>query len=105
MIPETAVSSVIAAVAALTWGALLIRTVTTYASRHFHHKVFLVMPLVGFLASVGMLSSSVAMLAVLLGYRIPTDAFAVVAGLGRGALLMGGIIAWSYYRLPERDAA
>lgn len=81
------------------WSVLMVRMVLTVASRREQRPFILAMPVVGLTASLGTLASAVAFWSAM----EPTVDFngeilSLVASMGRGGLLMGGVIALAYYR-------
>lgn len=94
---------IVSGAAVLVWGALMGRVVT--GSRE-PRVAFLAMPAVGLVASIGTFASA-------LGYgmssglipdgALPSDWLTFVASMGRGALLMGGLMVLLSYHPPKGD--
>lgn len=96
---------IVSGLGALTWFAFMVRVVYALARRQERRAQILVMPIVGVLAAVGLFAGA-ASLASIVGYWqivISSNDLTVIANMGRGGLLMGGIIAAVYYR-PESKA-
>lgn len=101
--PYTAI--IISALASLIWIALLVRTVRSRYRDQERRVISLVMPIVGLMASLGTLSSAFAYLvAVSPDIEIGPEGLTLVASMGRGALLMGGIMAFALYGPGERHS-
>lgn len=104
-IDPTAVYGAIAvsALSVCIWAGLGLRIIFKMRS-HAEHRLFIMaMPAVGLVASLGTLASAI-------GFGISSGTFefplsqqslTLVASMGRGALLMGGVIALAYYRPPK----
>ena len=97
-----AISISVASIA--TWCVLLFRILRSLARRHEDRVFVMAMPIVGLLASVGTLASAIGfgVASGALDLAIPTEALTLIASMGRGGLLMGGVIALAFYR-PEKD--
>lgn len=89
------------------WLAALVRILVDVHAGKEQRRHVLVMPLVGILAAVGTSASAI-------GFGIQTGeihlafnsvALSVVASMGRGALLMGGLLVLIYYREPGTTKA
>jgi len=93
----------ISALSCLIWIALLIRTLRSRHQDTERRMVSLIMPFVGLVASVGTLSSAIAYAAALSPeINLGPEALTLVASMGRGALLMGGLMAFALYAPGER---
>lgn len=95
----------ISGVASILWLILLERVVALLGAHVERRPFILAMPIVGLLASVGSLASAVGfgMQTGILDISISPTVLSVVASMGRGALLMGGVIALFYYHPPRRE--
>lgn len=90
---------VISGLAVLVWGILTVKMVMSVYRRHERRPFILSMPAVGLLAAVGTLASAIGfgISSGTLHVDIPPETLTLVASMGRGALLMGGVIALAYY--------
>lgn len=81
------------------WGLFFLRLALVLIRRQDRRVGMAVMPLTGLLASIGTFASAVlfAQASGLFTIHIDPEAFILVAAMGRGALLMGGIIAFAFY--------
>lgn len=89
--------------AIVVWTALLTLMVIRVREGKEHRTLALAMPITGALASVGSLASVTGLL--LLIHDIvdsPPILLATLAAAGRGALLMGAIVALGYYKWGPR---
>lgn len=94
---------VVASMATVVWAAVWIRSVWAY-SRHIEHRLtWLTMASGALLASVGALASAIgfAVQRGVLPEVVPQDVWSFVASVGRGALLMSGLIVLTHYRPPR----
>lgn len=82
------------------WMVLALRMVWFVAHGHERRPFILAMPAVGLLAAVGTLASAVGfgISSGIIHLDIPQALLTMVASMGRGGLLMGGVIALAYYR-------
>lgn len=87
-------------VAVIVWGILCLRSIR---DRRHAAKV---MAITGLFASIGTLASALgfAIQRGVLTVQIDPDAISLVASMGRGALLMGGIIALVYFSPKAKRA-
>lgn len=99
------VGSVYAAIAVsgisvFVWSVLMIRMVWFFRHHHERRPFILAMPVVGLVASIGTLASAIgyAVSAGVLDIAVSRDAISLIASMGRGGLLMGGVMALAYYR-------
>lgn len=93
---------VIAAAAVVLWAVLLIAMLRREVRHEERRPMMLTMPVVGLIASVGALASAIAGEALLAGREVEyLEALTVIASMGRGALLMGGITALIYLGHPH----
>jgi hypothetical protein len=94
------VSLAISGLACIAWGLVLARIGGAIIVRAERRRVMLVMPMVGLLAAIGTFASAlgIALSTGLLDLGIARETLNLVASMGRGALLMGGIIAALFYR-------
>lgn len=93
----------VSAGAIIAWLWLLVKMAICNHRRDERRPAQLAMPFVGLVASIGTLSSALGF-AKQLGYidiGISNEAISLIASMGRGALLMGGIIALVYYHPPK----
>jgi hypothetical protein len=107
MIPDPVfpiVAVATASLAALVWAVVLARSARAWGRGVEHRSSYVLMAGTAFIASVGTLASSVgfAMQRGLLPEFVSPDAMSFVASVGRGALLMAGLILVTHYRPPER---
>lgn len=89
--------------AIVVWAWLLLRIVVCNRHHTERRPVQLTMPIVGLIASAGTLFSVIGF-AKQLGYidiAMSNEAISLIASMGRGALLMGGIIALVAYHPPK----
>jgi hypothetical protein len=98
------VAIITGAAAVVVWGIVLVRALRAAAHHVEHRAVWPVMAITAFVASVGTLASAIGFAAQrgLIEYPIPADWLSAIASIGRGALLMAGIIVLTHYRPPER---
>jgi len=96
---EVRLALAVSVIAATIWVVLLVRMVLAMKLGRERRPYILAMPMVGLLASIGTLASAI-------GFGIQTgvlevdisgEALTLVASMGRGALLMGGVVALGYY--------
>lgn len=90
--------------AVLVWGVVMVRTVVAYAGGIERRMTWLTMAIGATLTSVGTLASAIGF-AVQRGYLpdvVPPDVWSFLASVGRGALLMAGLIVLTHYRPPKR---
>lgn len=95
----------VGAAAVAIWGLVLVRTVRAYATRIEQRLVWLTMAIGAFLASTGTLASAIGF-AIQRGFlpeMLPPDFWSFIASVGRGALLMSGLIVLTHYRPPQVD--
>jgi len=86
----------------LAWTGLLARTLLALRKRRERRVSALIMPAVGLMASIGTLSSGLAYWAAMSPeFDISGEPLTLIASMGRGALLMGGIMA--FVLLPPTD--
>jgi hypothetical protein len=85
--------------AIMAWLLLLIRMAVAYLRREERRSYIMMMPVVGFLASLGGFASALGF-ALGSGWSIPIerDTITQIASMGRGALFMGGLLALGFYR-------
>jgi hypothetical protein len=90
----------ISALASIIWVVLLVRMVWAMKHGRERRPYILAMPMVGLLASFGTLASAIGfgLQTGMIDIQIEPQALSLVASMGRGALLMGGVIAFAYYR-------
>jgi hypothetical protein len=95
----------ISALAATIWLVLLVRMVWAMKHGRERRPYILAMPMVGLLASIGTFASAVgfAIQTGVIDLHISQEALSLVASMGRGALLMGGVIALGYYHPHNED--
>ena len=96
---EVRLALVISVIAATIWLVLLVRMVLAMKRGRERRPYILAMPMVGLLASIGTLASAIGfgIQTGVLDFQISSDALSLVASMGRGALLMGGVVALGYY--------
>lgn len=89
----------ISTAATVAWVILTIKILLSFRSHIERRPYILSMPAVGLLAAVGTLASALGFALQRQIIDIPVDpqTLTVVASMGRGALLMGGVIALAYY--------
>ena len=87
------------AIAVTIWLVLLVRMVLAMKRGRERRPYILAMPMVGLLASIGTLASAIGIgiQTGVLEVDISREALTLVASMGRGALLMGGVVALTYY--------
>jgi len=93
----------VASGAVVVWGLVFARTVRAYVLRIEQRLVWMTMATGALLASVGTLASAIGF-AVQRGFLpavLPTDTWSFIASVGRGALLMAGLIVLTHYRPPK----
>lgn len=99
------VALVTGSMAAVIWAVVLVRSVRAWLDGVEHRASYVLMAGTAFLASVGTLASAI-------GYAIqrgaipeivPPDLMSFIASVGRGALLMGGLILVTHYRPPKAE--
>lgn len=93
----------IATGAVVVWGWVFFRTIKAYVAGSEHRLVWLTMAVGALLASVGTLASAIGF-AVQRGFLpsvVPPDTWSFIASMGRGALLMAGLIVLTHYRPPK----
>lgn len=90
----------ISGLSVLAWAALLVKSFGGFQRHVIRRPMWLAMPIVGLLASVGTLASAIgfAYQTGLLSGEINQELFSLVASMGRGALLMGAVISLGYFR-------
>lgn len=95
----------ISSAAALIWLSLLVVVVGSLARKVEGRVLIVVMPLVGLLASIGTLASAIGfgISSGVLDLAVSTQSLTLVASMGRGGLLMGGVIALGFYRPESRN--
>lgn len=100
------VALAIGCAAALVWGVVLYRSVRAWRSGVEHRASYVLMAGIAFTASLGTLASSIgfAIQRGLIPEFVPPDAMSFLASVGRGALLMGGLIILTHYRPPKETA-
>ena len=100
---EVHLALAISALAATIWLVLLVRMVWAMKHGQERRPYILAMPMVGLLASVGTLASAIGfgIQAGVLDIQFSSQALTLLASMGRGALLMGGVIAFGYYHPRE----
>ena len=90
--------------AMLVWGIVMVRAVWAWRVGIEHRGMaWLIMPLGAFLAALGTVASAIGFAAQrgLVIINIDPDALSLVSSMGRGALLMSGLIVLAHYR-PRR---
>ena len=90
---------VVSLAAVVAWMVLTVKIVWSFHDHVERRPYILSMPAVGLLASVGTLASALgfALQRHLIDIPIHGEVLSVIASMGRGALLMGGVIALVYY--------
>jgi hypothetical protein len=92
------------ALAVAVWGVVFVRSVRAYVTHIEHRLVWMTMAIGASLASIGTLSSAIGF-SIQRGFLpefLPMDVWAFIASVGRGALLMAGLIVLTHYRPPKR---
>jgi hypothetical protein len=100
-LPVLALAIAISAV--VVWAWVFIRTVRAYALHIEQRLVWMTMASGALLASLGTLASAIGF-AVQRGFLpsvMPPDFWSFLASVGRGALLMAGLIVLTHYRPPK----
>jgi hypothetical protein len=95
----------ISALSCVIWGFLGVR-VGWKLQKHAEHRPYIMaMPAVGFVASLGTLASAIGfgISSGTFEFFVSQQALTLMASMGRGALLMGGVIALAYYHPPKRS--
>jgi hypothetical protein len=90
--------------AVVIWALVLVRSLAAFVDNVEHRATFVMMAGAALLASVGSLASSIgyAIQRGVIAVDVPPDALSFIASLGRGALLMAGLIVATHYRPPAR---
>lgn len=96
----TAIGIAVSIAAVVIWSYLLLRSAAKYG--HEQRRLWFAMPVGGLIASVGTLASAWAGYASVHGIVFDPVAISFIASMGRGALLMGGIVAIFYYQPGPR---
>ena len=109
MIPDPTLPVVALAVglaATAVWSVVLVRSVHAWRTGIEHRSSYVLMSGIAWMASMGTLASAIgfAMQRGAIPDTAPPDFMSFLASVGRGALLMGGIIIATHYRPPERKA-
>ena len=91
--------------AALVWALVLYRSVRAWRAGSEHRASYVLMAGVAFTASLGTLASSIgfAIQRGVIPEFVPADFMSFLASVGRGALLMGGLIILTHYRPPKES--
>jgi hypothetical protein len=99
------VALTIGLMAAFVWGCVLARSIGAWRRGYEHRASYVLMAGTAFIASLGTLASSIgfAMQRHLIPEFVPADFMSFLASVGRGALLMGGLIILTHYRPPKQD--
>lgn len=81
------------------WGYVLVRSISAYTHKAEHRPMWLAMPITGVLVSIGTFASAIGfgISSGVLDFQINFAVLSLIASMGRGALLMAGIIAAAYY--------
>jgi len=89
----------ISAASVVAWSVLTVRILSSFRAHVEKRPYILSMPAVGLLASLGTLASALgfALQRHLIEVPISPEALSITASMGRGALLMGGVVALAYY--------
>ena len=89
--------------AVIIWAAVFARSVRAYR-RGNERRHWVVMPTTALLASLGTLASAIgyAMQRGVVVIDVNPEVLSMVASMGRGALLMAGIIVLAYYAPPHK---
>jgi hypothetical protein len=91
--------------ATLIWAVVFVRSARAYLVHAEHRLTWLTMASGAFLASVGTLASAIGFAVqrgILPADVVSPDVWSFIASVGRGALLMAGLIVLTHYRPPER---
>ena len=90
---EILLSLLLSGVAVLLWAVFLVRVVVALGRHREKRHMMIAMAAVGLLASLGGLASALAGAHMVdLISALPTETLLLVASMGRGALLMGGLM-------------
>jgi hypothetical protein len=95
-------SAIVSVSSAIVWVSLFIMNIRMTKKNRRDRPLIVLMPIVGFIVSVGSLGS-IAGAFYIMRYGESSTALAALAAIGRGALLMGGIIGFMYYRQERHD--
>ena len=100
------VALAIGSAASLVWGAVLYRSIRAWRAGSEHRASYVLMAGTAFIASLGTLASSIgfAIQRGVIPEFVPADAMSFLASVGRGALLMGGLIILTHYRPPKEKS-
>mgnify|MGYP001295945157 CR=1 FL=1 len=95
----------ISAAAVAVWVVLTVKILMSFGAHAERRPYILSMPAVGLLASIGTLASALglALQRHLITLPISAQTLTIIASMGRGALLMGGVIALVYYSPKNRS--
>jgi hypothetical protein len=107
MIPDPTlpvVALAIGAAAAAVWSVVLVRSVRAWRAGIEHRASYVVMAGTAWLASIGTLASAVgfAIQRGAIPEVVPPDLMTLIASIGRGALLTGGLVIVTHYRPPTK---
>jgi hypothetical protein len=107
MIPDPTlpvVALLVGGSATAVWSVVLFRSLRAWRSGIEHRSSYVVMAGTAWLASIGTFASAVgfAIQRGTLPEVVSPDLMSLVASMGRGALLMGGLVIVTHYRPPER---
>jgi hypothetical protein len=99
------VALAVGASAAAVWSVVLYRSAHAWRTGIEHRSSYVLMAGTAWLASIGTLASAIgfAMQRGAIPEIVPPDLMSLIASIGRGALLMGGLIIVTHYRPPEKS--
>ena len=100
VVPVIALATAVAAIVAWSW--VLVRSLRAMQIHHERRPMWVVMPISALVVSIGTLASAIglAQFAGTIDLAIDADTLGIISSMGRGALLMAGVIAAATYR-PE----
>lgn len=93
----TGFSFVISSISVLIWFSFLVLNIKSMSNHEERRPMMFAMPIVGLLTSLGTLASVSAFLYITHVEPTTPPILALIAAIGRGALLMGGVVGLMYY--------
>lgn len=94
----------VSSAAVAVWVIVVVRSIQAYHRGVEHRREFVIMAFSALIIAIGTLASAIGFAAArgLLPMVLDPDLVSMIASMGRGALLMAGLIVATHYRPPER---